>query len=63
MARVKFTKDFDYRPVQGTTIGFLAGMEMTVRQECADFAIAVGAAVAVKKPRKEPDDGQKAWCR
>lgn len=60
MARVKFTKNFDYRPVQGTTIGYLAGMEITVRQECADLAIAAGAAVTVEKPRKEPIDGEKA---
>lgn len=60
MARVKFTKDFDYKPTTNTTIGYLAGMEETVKQECADQAIAAGAAKAVEKPRKETDNGEKA---
>ncbi len=45
MARVRFTRDFDYQPTGRTTIGYLAGMEMTVRRECADQALKVGAAV------------------
>ncbi|MDQ0996882.1 hypothetical protein QFZ34_002064 [Phyllobacterium ifriqiyense] len=60
MARVKFTKDFDYKPTPGTTIAYLAGMEMTVKQDCADKAIAAGKAIAADKPRKETDNGEKA---
>lgn len=60
MARVKFTHDFDYKPTPGTTIAYLAGMEETVKQECADQAIAAGAAKSLDKPRKETDNGEKA---
>lgn len=58
MARVKFTKNFDYKPTPSTTIGYLAGMEMTVKQECADKAIAAGAAKSMDKPRKETSNGE-----
>ena len=60
MARVRFTKDFDYKPTPQSTIGYLAGTELTVKQECVEQAIAAGAAVAVEKPRKDSDDGEKA---
>lgn len=48
MARVKFTADFDYRPTPSVTIAYLAGMEQTVKRECADQAIAAGKAEEVK---------------
>ncbi|MBP2459589.1 MULTISPECIES: hypothetical protein [unclassified Rhizobium] len=47
MARVRFTKDFDYKPKSQVTIGYKADTEMTVRRECADAAIAAGKAVEV----------------
>lgn len=47
MARVKFTEDFDYKPKSQVTIGYTAGMEMTVRRECAEAAIAAGKGVEV----------------
>lgn len=49
MARVRFTADFDYKPTAQCTIGYLAGMEETVRRECAEQAIAAGKAVRVKR--------------
>ncbi|MEI4482229.1 MULTISPECIES: hypothetical protein [unclassified Phyllobacterium] len=60
MARVKFTHDFDYKPTPNITIGYLAGREETVKQDCADKAIAAGKAVSMDKPRKETDNGEKA---
>lgn len=47
MARVRFTRDFDYRPTPRSLIGYIAGTEMTVRRECAVQAIAAGKAVEV----------------
>lgn len=64
MARVRFTHDFDYRPTPLSTIAYKAGMELTVRRECADQAVAEGKAKEVKAPRKraarpEGDDGER----
>lgn len=42
MARVKFTKNFDYKPQPSVTIAYMGGREYTVRRECADQAIALG---------------------
>ncbi|AZN72006.1 hypothetical protein D5400_12615 [Georhizobium profundi] len=42
MARVRFTKDFDYKPQPSVTIAYRGGREYTVRRECADQAIALG---------------------
>lgn len=44
MTRVRFTQDFDYKPTSQTTIGYKAGMEQTVKRECAEQAIAAGKA-------------------
>jgi hypothetical protein len=44
MARVRFTDDFDYRPTAMRTIAYKKGMELTVKRECADQAIADGKA-------------------
>lgn len=49
MARVRFTADFDYKPTPSTTIAYRAGQEYVVRRECADRAVKLGKAVAVKK--------------
>jgi hypothetical protein len=56
MARVKFTEDFDYKPKSQATIAYLAGMEMTVRRECADAAIAAGKAVEVDADAKNEEE-------
>jgi len=46
LARVRFTADFDYKPTPSITIAYKAGMEMTVKRECADQAIAAKKAIA-----------------
>lgn len=56
--RVRFIADFDYRPTPQVTVGYLAGMEMTVKRECAAQAIAVRAAVKVSANRREETDGE-----
>ncbi|WP_275790552.1 hypothetical protein [Pararhizobium gei] len=48
MAHVRFTGDFDYRPTKNTVIGYLEGMALNVRRECAEQAIAAGKAVETK---------------
>lgn len=58
MPRVRFTADFDYKPTPHSTVGYLAGMEETVKRECAEQAIAAGKAVAVSTRRKEVTDGE-----
>lgn len=60
MARVRFTHDFDYKPSSQVTIVYTAGMEKTVRRECADKAIAAGIAVSLDdQPASErSDEGQ-----
>jgi hypothetical protein len=47
MARVRFNEDFDYKPTPQVTVGYLAGMELTVRRECAEQAVAAGKAERV----------------
>jgi len=60
MARVRFTEDFDYKPTPQSTIGYLAGMEETVKRDCADQAIAAGKAKILRNPTKaETDAGRK----
>lgn len=58
MARVRFTADFDYRPIRAVVIGYKAGMELTVKRDCARQAIAAGKAVDLDK-LKQVDDGDK----
>ncbi len=52
MARVRFVSDHDYKPTAMSTIAYKAGMELTVKRECAEEAIAKGKAVEVDPPRK-----------
>jgi hypothetical protein len=56
LARVLFTADFDYKPTPSVTIAYKAGMEMTVKRECADRAVAAKKAVAV--PRATRSEGK-----
>lgn len=56
MARVRFTADFDYRPTPLSTIAYKAGMELTVRRECADQAVAAGKAEELVAPRKRAEE-------
>ncbi|MCB5201890.1 hypothetical protein LH464_05280 [Neorhizobium sp. T786] len=53
--RVRFTHSFDYKPTPQTTVGYLAGMEATVKRECAEQAIAAGKAVEVEPAGKSAD--------
>jgi hypothetical protein len=53
MARVRFTADFDYRPVHGLVIAYKAGMEITVKRECCDQAVAKGKAVKIPPTKKD----------
>lgn len=55
MPRVRFTDDFDYRPISRVTIAYRKGTEMTVKRECADKAIKSGKAVAISNRRKAGD--------
>lgn len=52
MARVRFIDDFDYKPTPMSTIAYKADMDLTVKRECADEAIAKGKAVEIDPPRK-----------
>ncbi|WP_019279699.1 hypothetical protein [Rhizobium grahamii] len=54
--RVRFSHDFDYKPTLQATIGYKAGMELTVKRECGEQAIAAGKAKEVKLVGR-PDDG------
>ncbi len=45
MARLRFTADFDYKPLPSVTIAYRAGMTCVVKRDCYDKAIAAGRAV------------------
>jgi hypothetical protein len=53
---VKFTKDFDYTPSaeRRVTIAYKAGMDLTVKREAGEAAVAAGAATEVEEVRR-PD--------
>jgi hypothetical protein len=42
--RIRFIRDFDYHPTPQVTIAYKAGMTEFVRLECAEQAVAKGAA-------------------
>jgi hypothetical protein len=60
MAHVRFTRDYDYHPTRHVWIAYKAGQSYSVKRECADAAIAAGAAVEEDAPskahRKTPGD-------
>ena len=60
MAHVRFTEDFDYKPTKQTTVAYRAGMEMTVKQECADRAIAAGKAVSLDNAKRSSKAAEQA---
>lgn len=51
MTRVRFTADFDYKPTKQTTVAYKAGMELTVKKECADQAILGSMAILLEQPK------------
>jgi len=62
--RVKFSKDFDYTPTKErrVTIAYKAGMELTVKREAGEAAVAAGRAEEVEPfngadPAKFDHDG------
>ena len=59
MARVRFTSDFDYHPTPQVIIAYRAGMEKTVKRDCAKKAIAAGKAVDLG-PKKDAPNGEAA---
>lgn len=52
MPWVSFDRDFDWRPKQGVTIAYKAGMHLLVTTPCAEAAIAAGKARREPKRRK-----------
>ena len=52
MPRVRFISNFDYKPLPQVTVAYLAGMERTVKRECAVQAIAAGCAVPAVQENK-----------
>lgn len=58
MARVLFTGDYRYTPSANrrTCIKYRAGIERTVKRECADAAIAARAAVEISVPPRDVSD-------
>lgn len=63
--RVKFSKDFDYTPSQErrVLIAYKAGMELTVKREAGEAAVAAGRAEEVEPfngadPAKFDHDGR-----
>lgn len=64
MARVRFSRDFDYRPTRSVMIAYRAECAYTVRRECADAAVAAGAAVEIGAPvRRAPVRARKATVK
>lgn len=52
MARVTFIRNFDYKPTPRVLYAYRAGESKTVKRECADLAIARGAAIEDKPPSR-----------
>lgn len=62
MARVRFTRDFDYQPegTFGVTIAYRGGQEYTVKREAADAAVKARAASEIDPPARGKSDGAEA---
>ena len=58
--RVKFTADYDHRWPSGAFTAFKKGMDLTVKREAAEAAIAKGKATLVKDDDKPSGDGKAA---
>lgn len=53
MPWVRFTADFDFKPMPAVTYGYRAGHVGNVTTPCATAAVAAGKAVRMKKPSKQ----------
>ena len=60
MARVKFSKDFNYTPKEDRRVSILYNgcSTYTVRRDAADAAIAVGAGKEVTVPSRKAGDAK-----
>lgn len=60
MPWVRFTQDFDWKPIPQKTVAFRADMVRNVTTPCAGAAIAKGKAIRLRKPHKdvEPHEDQ-----
>ncbi len=56
--RVRFTQDYDYKPVPQVTVAYLAGMVKTVKRECGRRAIEAGKALEITRQKDENDGNQ-----
>jgi len=57
MARVRFTADFDYKPTARVTVAYKAGMEVTVKRDCAAKAVTAGKAVVISPAKRGASRG------
>ena len=56
--RVRFTQDYDYKPVPQVTVAYLAGLVKTVKRECGRRAIEAGKALEITRQKDENDGNQ-----
>lgn len=57
MPVVRFTADFDHKPIPSVTVSYKAGMQTLVTTACAERAVRLGKGEIVKKPRRKKSDG------
>jgi hypothetical protein len=56
MARVYFTRNFDYYPrwpSKNVLVAYRAGQSYTVKRECAEQAVGVGCGIEEKPPARK----------
>lgn len=58
MPVVRFTADFDHKPIPAVTIAYKAGMETLVTTACAERAVRLRKGEIVKKQRRKKSDGK-----
>lgn len=55
--RLKFNKDFDFKPTSQSTVAYKAGWEGPVTQACAEAALKAEVAELVTAPKSAKVDG------
>ncbi|WP_246678238.1 hypothetical protein [Mesorhizobium sp. B1-1-7] len=53
---VRFTADFDWKPIPQSTTAYKAGMVLNVTRACADAALGAGKAVKSANPKRAPGE-------